>query len=187
MPRISSVLPSTLPAVAIAAAFGAPALAALAPGAAAPDFKAPAYLAGKATEFSLAEARKKGPVVVYFFPAAETAGCNLEARLFAEAVDVFKAQGATVIGVTAGNLDKLQAFSADSEKCAGKFPVAGDPGARIAQQYEATMAVRPGWSSRTSYVIAPNGKVVHAYSAMSPDDHVKETLGAVKAWRAAQR
>ncbi|HMO42889.1 MAG TPA: redoxin domain-containing protein, partial [Phenylobacterium sp.] len=85
------------------------------------------------------------------------------------------------------NLDKLQAFSADTEKCAGKFPVAGDPGAKIAKQYEATMAVRPGWSSRTSYVIAPNGKVVHAYSAMSPDDHVKETLGAVKAWKSAQR
>ncbi|MBC7168404.1 peroxiredoxin [Phenylobacterium sp.] len=187
MPRHFGFLASTLPAVALAAAFGAPAQAALAPGAQAPDFKAQAFLAGKPTQFSLAEARKTGPVVVYFFPAAETAGCNLEARLFAEAVDEFKKNGAKVIGVTAGNLDKLQAFSADTEKCSGKFPVAADPGAKIAKDYDATLAVRPGWSSRTSYVIGPDGKVLHAYSAMSPNDHVAETLEAVKAWKAAHR
>jgi thioredoxin-dependent peroxiredoxin len=169
---------------ALAALAAVPALAALKPGATAPDFTADGYQAGKPITFSLAEARKKGPVVVYFFPAAETAGCNLEARLFAEAIDDFKAQGATVIGVTAGNLDKLAAFSADTEKCSGKFPVAADPNARIAGLYDATLAVRPGWSSRTSYVIAPSGEVVHAYSDMKANEHVTETLGAVKAWRA---
>ncbi len=187
MPRLQGLLAATLPAVALAAAFAIPAQAALAPGARAPDFKASAFLAGKPVAFSLAEARAKGPVVVYFFPAAETAGCNLEARLFAEAVDEFKKNGATVIGVTAGNLDRLQAFSADTEKCSGKFPVASDPGAKIASQYDATLAVRPGWSSRTSYVIAPDGKVLHAFSAASPNDHVTETLSAVKAWKSAGR
>lgn len=161
-----------------------PALAALKEGTKAPDFAAKGFLAGKPFDFSLAAARKKGPVVLYFFPAAETKGCNLEAHLFAEAVDDFKAQGATVIGVTAGNLDKLQSFSADTEKCSGKFPVAADPDAKIAKEYDATLAMRPGWSSRTSYVIAPDGTVVHAYSNLAADDHVAETLGAVKAWKA---
>ncbi|MFN3515030.1 MAG: peroxiredoxin [Phenylobacterium sp.] len=169
---------------ALAALAAAPALAALKPGARAPDFTADGFQAGKPITFSLAEARRKGPVVVYFFPAAETAGCNLEARLFAEAIDDFQAQGATVIGVTAGNLDKLASFSADTEKCSGKFPVAADPNARIAGLYDATLAVRPGWSSRTSYVIAPSGEVVHAYSDMKANEHVTETLGAVRAWRA---
>ena len=112
---------------AVAALAAAPAFAALKEGAKAPDFTAKGYKAGKPITFSLAAARKTGPVVLYFFPAAETKGCNLEARLFAEATDQFKAQGATVIGVTAGNLDKLQSFSADTEKCSGKFPVAARP------------------------------------------------------------
>ena len=170
--------------LAIAVIATAPAYAALKEGAKAPDFTAKGYKAGKPITFSLAAARKTGPVVLYFFPAAETKGCNLEARLFAEATDEFKAQGATVIGVTSGNLDKLQSFSADTEKCSGKFPVAADPDAKIAKLYDATLAMRPGWSSRTSYVIAPDGKVIHAYSNLAADDHVAETMGAVKAWKA---
>jgi len=169
--------------LALAALAATPALAALKPGAKAPDFAAKGFQAGKPISFSLAEARKKGPVVLYFFPAAETKGCNLEARLFAESIDQFKAQGATVIGVTSGNLDKLQSFSADTEKCSGKFPVAADPDAKVAKLYDATLAMRPGWSNRTSYVIAPDGKVIHAYSDLSADHHVTETLGAVKAWK----
>ncbi|MFN3522440.1 MAG: peroxiredoxin [Phenylobacterium sp.] len=174
-------------ALGLSALAASPALAALKEGARAPDFTARGYQAGKPLTFSLADARKKGPVVVYFFPAAETKGCNLEARLFAEAMDDFKAQGATVIGVTAGNLDKLASFSADTEKCSGKFPVAADPDAKIAKLYDAQLAMRPGWSSRTSYVIAPDGTVVHAYDNMAADGHVGATLGAVKAWKAKAR
>lgn len=170
--------------VALAFTLAVPAQAALKPGAKAPDFTAKGYQAGKPITFSMAAARAKGPVVLYFFPAAETKGCNLEARLFAEAVADFKAQGASVIGVTAGNLDKLAAFSADTEKCSGKFPVAADPDAKIAKTYDAGMVLRPGWSSRTSYVIAPNGTVIHAYSDLAADQHVHETLSALKAWKA---
>jgi peroxiredoxin len=42
-------------------------------------------------------------------------------------------------------------------------------------------------SDRTSYVIAPNGKVIFAYSAMDPAGHVKGTLGAVKSWAAQHK
>lgn len=172
-------------AAAIATLAATPALAALKEGTKAPDFTAPGFQAGKPITFSMADARKKGPVVLYFFPAAETKGCNLEARLFAESVDAFKAQGATVIGVTAGNLDKLASFSADTEKCSGKFPVAADPQAKIAGLYDARLAIKPDMSSRTSYVIAPNGDVLHAYSDMNANEHVNETMTAVKAWKAS--
>lgn len=174
-------------AVALVAFAATPALAALKPGDKAPDFTAQGFQAGKPITFSLAEARKKGPVVLYFFPAAETAGCNLEARLFAESVDAFKAQGATVIGVTSGNLDKLASFSADTEKCSGKFPVAADPSAKIAGLYDAKLAIKPEWSSRTSYVISPSGQVVHAYTDMKANEHVNETLTAVKTWKAGHK
>ncbi len=170
--------------LALAAVLGAliatPAAAALKVGDTAPDFTLQGYQAGKALTFSLAEARKKGPVVLYFFPAADTKGCNIEAKMFADATPQFKAAGATVIGVTAGQLDKLQQISADTDKCSGKFPVAADPGAKVARQYDAVLAAKPEWSDRTSYVIAPNGKVVHAYSKLDPSEHVSQTLTAVK-------
>lgn len=164
-----------------ALAFASTASAALKVGSTAPDFSAPAYLAGKPFTFNLANALKKGPVVVYFFPAAHTAGCNVEAHLFSEAIEKFKAKHATVIGVTAGNIDQLAEFSKETEHCGGKFAVAADGGAKIAKQYDALLMLKPGWSDRTSYVIAQDGTVAHAYSAMSPNQHVKETLDAVSA------
>lgn len=171
-----------VPLAAIAALAATPALAALKTGEKAPDFTLQGYQAGKALTFSLADARKKGPVVVYFFPAADTPGCNIEAKMFADAIPQFQASGATVIGVTAGKLDQLQKVSADADKCSGKFPVAADPGAKVAKQYDAVMPM--GISDRTSYVISPAGEVLHVHSKMDPSEHVSETLGAVKAWKA---
>jgi thioredoxin-dependent peroxiredoxin len=164
-----------------AAAFTTTALADLKVGDKAPEFKLPAYLAGQPFTFDLADALKKGPVVVYFFPAAHTSGCNVEAHLFSEAIDQFKAEHATVIGVTAGNVNELADFSKETEHCGGKFPVAADDGAKVAKEYDSLLALKPGWSNRTSYVIATNGSIAYSYSAMSPDKHVKETLDAVKA------
>lgn len=158
-----------------------PAFAALEAGDPAPDFHAPAYLAGAPFEYRLADALAKGPVVVYFFPAAHTPGCNLEAHLFSEAIDDFKAAGASVIGITAGNTDALADFSRETEHCGGKFPVAADPGARIARRYDAVLAQKPGWASRTSYVIAPSGRIAAVHSDANPNQHVKAMLAAVQA------
>ncbi len=167
--------------LAAALALAAPALAALKPGTQAPEFSAPAYLAGEPFTFELAQALEAGPVVVYFFPAAHTPGCNLEAALFSQAIDKFKAHHATVIGVTAGNTDALADFSKETEHCGGKFPVAADEGAAIAARYDAVLERKPELSSRTSYVIAPDGRIVHAYSDLNPNRHVAETLAAVEA------
>lgn len=164
-------------------AFAAPAPAALKVGTAAPDFSAQAYLAGKPFTFRLSDALKQGPVVVYFFPAAHTSGCNVEAHLFSEAIDDFKAQHATVIGVTAGNTSELADFSKETEHCSGKFAVAADPGAKIAREYDALLKMKPGWSDRTSYVIAQDGKVAAVYSDLKPQQHVKEMLDGVRALR----
>ena len=176
--------------LALAAALLAPALlatpasAALKPGDKAPAFTLGGFLAGDPVTLSLQESLKKGPVVLYFFPAVHTSGCNLEARLFSEAIVQFKAQKATVIGVTAGKLNELAAFSQETEHCGGKFAVAADPGAKVARQYDSIMTVKPDWSDRTSYVIAPNGTILHAYSKLDPSEHVAETLGAVKKFNA---
>ena len=169
-----------------AAALAPPAFADLKAGTKAPDFTAQAYLAGQPFTFKLSDALKKGPVVVYFFPSAHTKGCNLEAYLFSEAIPDFKAQNATVIGVTAGKISELADFSKETEHCGGKFAVAADPGAKIANQYDAPLKMAGiktpmELSARTSYVIAQNGTVVFAYDNLDASDHVNQTLTAVKA------
>ena len=159
--------------------------AALQPGATAPDFTTEATLAGKPFTFSLAAALKSGPVVLYFYPAAFTPGCTVEAHEFAEATAKFKALGATVIGVSHDPIDTLNKFSVS--ECRNKFAVASDADQRIMKSYDAVLAPKPELANRTSYVIAPNGKVIYEYTALNPDKHVENTLSAVDKWAAENK
>jgi peroxiredoxin Q/BCP len=167
------------------AALAAPLYAALAPGAKAPDFTTQATLAGKPFTFSLADALKSGPVVLYFYPAAFTPGCTIEAHNFAEATDKFKSLGATVIGVSHDDIDKLNKFSVS--ECRNKFAVAADADQKITKEYDAVLAAKPEYANRTSYVIAPNGKIIYEYTAMDPNKHVENTMAAVEKWKAEHK
>lgn len=169
-------------AVTLALALAAtPTFAKLAVGAAAPDFSAPAALAGKAFTFALADALKKGPVVVYFYPKAFTRGCTIEANLFAEATGEFAALGATVIGVSADGMEVLKEFS--TGPCGGKFAVASDEDRKIIKAYDAALLVKPDMADRVSYVITPDHKILYVHDSLNPDQHVTKTLAAIKAWK----
>jgi peroxiredoxin len=163
----------------------APSFASLAPGAQAPDFTTQATLAGKAFKFSLATALKTGPVVLYFYPAAFTPGCTVEAHEFAEATDKFKALGATVIGVSHDSIDTLNKFSVSD--CRNKFAVASDADQKITKEYDAVLKMKPEYADRTSYVIAPDGKIIYEYTALDPDKHVDNTMAAVQKWKAEHK
>ncbi len=128
----------------------------------------------------LADALKKGPVVLYFYPAAFTSGCTIEAHEFADAIDQYKALNATVIGVSHDQLDTLQRFSVS--ECRSKFPVAADTDQTVEKSYDAVLAAHPQYANRTSYVIAPDGTVVYTYTSLDPSLHVENTLNALKAW-----
>ena len=151
----------------------------------APDFTTQASLGGKEFSYTLSAALKSGPVVLYFYPAAFTTGCTIEAHNFAEAVDKYRAFGATVIGVSADNMETLHKFSVS--ECRSKFPVASDANQSIMKSYDAVLLSRTAYASRTSYVIAPNGRIIYAYSAMSPDKHVENTLAAVREWATTRK
>lgn len=180
-----------------------PAFAALGPGVAAPAFTAQASQAGKEFTFSLANALKKGPVVVYFYPSAYTGGCDLEAHTFAVNRDKFDAAGATIIGVSADSIERLNAFSADPKYCAGKFPVASDADIKVALSYDLKAeAAQPGMNDvrgvaidhafipRTTFVIDSHGKIVVALSSetdhLRPDEHVKRSLAIVQQLQAGK-
>ena len=169
----------------IASLVAAPSLAALKAGELAPDFTAPASLGGNVFTFSLSEALKRGPVVLYFYPAAFTKGCTIEAHDFAEATDSYRSLGATVIGVSHDDIDTLNKFSVS--ECRSKFAVAADRDQSIMKSYDAVLAIKPEYADRVSYVIAPDGHIIYAYQSLNPERHVANTLDALKKWATAQQ
>ncbi len=176
----------------------APVFAALKQGDTAPDFKTQASLAGKEFTFSLHDALKKGPVVVYFYPAAFTGGCNLQAHTFAENHDKFAAAGASVIGVSLDSISRLNDFSADPQYCAGKLPVASDENGQIAKSYDIKITdsykgqaiakmkdsrgneIGHSTAERTTFIVAPDGKVVATIGGVAGDANAEQALAVVQ-------
>ncbi len=167
--------------------------AALEVGDTAPMFEARASLDGKAFDYSLSEAVSDGAVVVYFYPSAYTAGCNIQAHEFSANMDAFNDAGATVIGVSLDNIDRLNVFSADPEYCAGNLAVASDPSGEIARSFD--LAVRGavdgatdtrgdeighGFAERVTFIVGADGKIADTIGGVSPMENVKLTLAAVQ-------
>jgi len=168
-------------------------------GDAAPDFTAPASLGGKEIAFSLAEARKKGAVVVYFYPSAYTQGCNIQARTFAQQMEQFEAAGATVVGVSLDSIERLHEFSADPDYCAGKLAVASDASGAIAKSFGVTIIdsfggkqavtmldtrgqqIGHNFSERVTFIVTADGKIATTIGGLSPAENVQAALEAVKA------
>ncbi|MCB1888399.1 MAG: peroxiredoxin [Rhodocyclaceae bacterium] len=188
---MSRTLTSILVALSLVAA---PALAALPVGAVAPDFRAPAALDGAQAAFDLADARQRGAVVVYFYPAAYTSGCNIQAAAFSRDHARFAAAGAQIVGVSLDGIERLQAFSADPDYCGGKFPVVSDADGKIARAFDLTVSgdgggyrntrgevIGHGFAERTTFVIAPDGTIAATISGLGPERNVAAALEAVGA------
>lgn len=176
------------------------AVAALKEGDTAPNFDAQASLAGKAFNFSLKDSLKKGPVVVYFYPSAFTNGCNVQARSFAVNHDKFAAAGATIVGVSLDSIARLNDFSADPDYCAGKIAVASDADGKIAKAYDLVVReaqsgrkdtrgadIDHGSAERTTFLVAPDGKIVASIGGLAPIANVAKTLEAVQKLAASKR
>jgi peroxiredoxin len=165
-------------AFAVSSLIASPALAALKVGEKAPDFTTTGAVGGKEFKLHLADQLKKGPVVLYFFPKAFTSGCTAEAHAFSASIDDFKKAGAEVVGMSGDDLKTLHDFS--TKECRSAFPVAtATPETQKA--YDVAWAAHPGITTRTSYVIAKDGKIVMVHDDLDYSQHVAKTLAAVKA------
>jgi peroxiredoxin len=160
----------------------------------APDFTTQASFNGKARSFSLHDAVKGGPLVVYFYPSAYTGGCNIQAHTFAVNIDEFTAAGATVVGVSLDNITRLNDFSADPNYCAGRFATASDADGRIAKSFGLTVReaqagrkdtrgldIDHGFAERTTFIVTPDGRIAASIGGLAPADNVQKALEAVQA------
>ena len=197
-PMTNPFLNTVAAALAAAALLSAvPAQAALKEGDAAPDFKLQASQAGKAFSYTLKDALKKGPVVVYFYPSAFTAGCNIQAHAFASNVEKFAAAGATIVGVSLDSISRLNDFSADPQYCAGKIPVASDADGQVARAFDLSVSEIPAGrkdtrgveigharTDRTTFIVTPDGRIAATVGGVSPDATVQQALDIVQNLRA---
>lgn len=174
--------PLILAAAAAALLAAAPAAAALQKGATVPSLVTQGALAGKTFSFNLQQELRKGPVVLYFFPKAFTQGCTLEANAFAEAMDDFRKAGAQVVGMSGDDIETLKEFS--TKECRDAFPVAVATPSTI-KAFDVAFAMNgqrnDNLTDRTSYVIAPDGRIVMVHSDLDWREHVNRTLAAVRA------
>jgi len=174
--------------------FSLSAFAALEAGKDAPIFDAKASLAGEPFDFSLSDALADGTVVVYFYPSAYTQGCNIQAHEFSVKMDEFKAAGASVIGVSLDNIERLNDFSADPEYCAGNLAVASDESGDIARSYgldvrdgrdgatdSRGVEIGHGFAERVTFIVSPDGRIVETIGDMSPMENVHKSLEVVQA------
>ena len=185
--------PTRTALLAVAALVATTALAALKAGDTAPPFTAPASLAGKPFTYSLKEGLAKGPVVVYFYPSAFTAGCNVQAHEFSTQSEQFAAAGASIVGVSLDSIERLNAFSADPDYCAGKLAVASDAEGRIARSFGLRVVdaqkgatdtrgkeIDHGFTERTTFIVRKDGTIAAAVGGVSPTENVARALEQVK-------
>jgi peroxiredoxin len=195
MPMIASFHPSMRrrALVAAMALCAASVHAALKDGDSAPDFVATASLNGQPFRYVLADALKKGPVVVYFYPAAFTSGCSVQAHTFSVQHEAFTAAGASIVGVSLDNIARLNEFSADPQSCAGKLAVASDSDGRVSRAYEVSVRdavsgrkdnrgapIDHGFADRTTFVIGTDGRIAATVGGVSPVENVERALAAVR-------
>ncbi|MGZ5044711.1 MAG: peroxiredoxin [Methylobacter sp.] len=184
----------------LSSAIALPAVAALPEGHPAPDFQTQASLAGKSFSYSLQDALKKGPVVIYFYPSAYTNGCNIQAHTFAVNHDKFTAAGASIIGVSLDSIDRLNDFSADPEFCGGKVAVASDVEGNIAESYDLVVKeaaagkkdtrgveITHGFAERTTFIVTPDGKIAATLTGLKPAENVEKALEIVQKLAAAKQ
>jgi len=143
----------------------------------APNFNLPSAKAGKISTFSLQDALKKGPVIVYFYPKAFTSGCSLQAQEFAKNAPLLAAKKVTIVGISGDDINVLKDFS--TKDCGGKFSVASDRSLKTAEAFQAKMSVP--MAARISFLIRKDGTIAYTHADPKAATHVPALISQVKA------
>ena len=136
----------------------------IAVGSQAPDFVAPDQ-DGKPFQLS---SRKGSPVVLYFYPKADTPGCTIESKGFRDVHAEFAAKNVQIVGVSVDDCPAQKAFV---QKYGLPFPLVADSSKQVSAAY-GVLGPR-GSARRVTFLIDGGGKVVEVVDTSSPDPHVK--------------
>jgi thioredoxin-dependent peroxiredoxin len=129
----------------------------------APDFVAPTQ---DGTPLKLSSLRGS-PVVLYFYPKADTPGCTIESKGFRDVYPEFQSKKVHVVGVSVDDCPAQQAFA---QKYGLPFPLVADTSKNVSTLYGVLGS--HGSARRVTFLIDAGGKVVDVIDAGSPDPHV---------------
>lgn len=154
-------------------------MASLTAGDPAPDFTLPRD-GGAKISLSDFKGRK---LVLYFYPKADTPGCTREAQAFSARAADFAAAGASIVGVSADPVKKLDAFKA---KHGLAIPLATDETHQMLEAYgvwgEKSMYGKTYMGvTRATFLIGPDGRLARVWPKVKVEGHAEDVLAAVKA------
>jgi peroxiredoxin Q/BCP len=147
------------------------------PGDQAPDFTLPDQNGEPVT---LSELRGQ-PVVLYFYPKADTPGCTTQACGVRDHAPEYEFAGAVVLGVSPDPVKPIAKFA---DKFGLGFPLLSDEEHKVAEDYgvwvQKSMYGRTYMGmERTTFVIGPDGVVTHVFRRVKPAEHDELVLGAL--------
>lgn len=142
----------------------------IAAGDVAPDFTAPTQGGAPLTLSSL----RGSPVVLFFFPKANSMGCTIETRAFADRFERFRTAGWNVVGVSVDSVADQATFST---RCHAEFPLVADSDKTIARAYGVLGLF--GFARRVTFLIGADGRVEEIITTFSPGAHVERALGRI--------
>ena len=121
-------------------------------------------------------------VVLYFYPRADTPGCTIEACEFRDSYKKMQKTGAVLLGISP---DTAKAQNKFADKFSLPFILLGDADKKVANAYE-VMKEKNMYGKkvmgvvRTTFVIGPDGKIVHIFEKVKPEGHAEEVLEYLK-------
>jgi len=139
----------------------------------APDFTLPSHQGGNVR---LEDLLGKGPLVLFFYPKDNSPGCKKEVCAFRDSYEVFRDEGAEVVGISSDSLDSHQDFASGH---ALQYPLLSDADGEVRRRYGAVdLGGLPG---RVTYVIDPHGVVRYVFSSqLHPTKHIEEAMRVIK-------
>jgi thioredoxin-dependent peroxiredoxin len=122
---------------------------------------------------------ESGPVVLFFYPAAFTAGCTAEACHFRDVAREFKAAGGQPVGISGDTVERQAAFS---EKHSLGYPLLADPDGVVRSQFgvkTSGLALTP--TKRVTFVIGTDRRVLEVIrSEIRMSVHADKALEALR-------
>ena len=123
--------------------------------------------------------RPEGPAVIYFYAAASTPGCSLEAKEFNDRYDRFRDAGYEVIGVSIDTSDANDEFR---QECGLRFPIVSDEGAVLTTELDLLKQYgeHGTFARRVTYLLDADGVVQRVWEVGEIGGHPEEVLAAVE-------
>lgn len=129
-------------------------------------------------QHTLSEMVQQGPVVLFFYPAAMTAGCTKEACSFRDHAAEFAAVGAQRVGISMDSIERQREFSTSN---GFDYPLLSDPHGEVAAKYGVKRALGFLKVRRTTFVIDRDQRVRKVISSeINMNAHVDQALSALQ-------